>query len=160
MTMTAPAFFITQQSMNDHRHGAEWLPSCIGIDVVSIDRVRRSLADFGERFEQRLFTAGERRDAGTNPLVKVERLAARFAAKEAALKAFSLGALGVNWRSLEVVRQDDGAPRLLVHGQAAAHLAQAGIHQWALSLSHDGDHATAVVVGLQNRPCSIPHEFN
>jgi holo-[acyl-carrier protein] synthase len=156
--MTAPAFRITQQPVNAHRHGDEWMPSCIGVDVVSIARIRQSLADFGERFERRLFTDGERRDAGTDPLVKVERLAARFAAKEAALKAFSLGALGVNWRSLEVVRQDDGAPLLLVHGQAAAHLAQAGIHQWALSLSHDGDHATAVVVGLQNKASCLPHE--
>lgn len=128
----------------------EWQPSFLGIDLVDVRRIRDSLAEFGERFESRLFTDQERMDAGTDPLVKVERLAARFAAKEAALKAFGLGAVGVNWRELEVVRRADGAPTLQVHGKAAIHLRRIGATHWALSLSHDGDQAIAIVAGFKN----------
>lgn len=151
--MLPPAFQISTPSTNT-QHGAmlDWRPSFLGIDVVSIDRIKKSLADFGERFERRIFTPQELRDAGHDAVVKTERLAARFAAKEAAIKAFSLGSIGVNWRDLEVVRRPDGAPILLIHGKTSTILTKIGITSWALSLSHDGDHATAVVAGLQSVP--------
>jgi holo-[acyl-carrier protein] synthase len=82
-------------------------------------------------------------------VLRVERLAARFAAKEAAVKAFGLADAGVNWRDLEVERLPGGAPVLRVHGRAAEVLRARGIAHWALSLSHDGDHAVAVVAIVQ-----------
>lgn len=153
--MLPPAFQISMPPTNA-QHGAmlDWQPSFLGIDVVSIDRIKKSLADFGERFENRIFTPQELRDAGHDSAVKPERLAARFAAKEAAIKAFSLGSVGVNWHDLEVVRRSDGAPILLIHGRISMLLSQIGLTFWALSLSHDGDHATAIVAGLQ--PVPVP----
>lgn len=151
--MLPPAFQISTPPTNT-QHGAmlDWRPPFLGIDVVSIARIKKSLADFGERFERRIFTPQELRDAGHDAVVKTERLAARFAAKEAAIKAFSLGSMGVNWHDLEVVRRPDGAPILLIHGRTLMKLTEIGITSWALSLSHDGDHATAVVAGLQSVP--------
>ena len=132
--------------------GWSWQPQVLGIDLVQVERIQRSLEDFGERFERRLFTEGERAEAGRDPLVRLERLAARFAAKEAAIKAFGLSNVGVNWKELEVCRLTSGAPCLVLHGRAALHVRERGITHWALSLSHDGGHAVAVVAGLQVTP--------
>lgn len=129
--------------------GQPWWPVGLGVDLVHLPRVAQALDAFGERFVQRLFTAQEALDAGAQPVVRVERLAARFAAKEAAIKAFGLAEVGVNWRDLEVARLPDGAPVLRVHGRAAAVLQSRGVAHWALSLSHDGDHAVAVVAIVQ-----------
>lgn len=126
-----------------------WQAPWLGVDVVHISRIRQSLAWFGERFVQRLFTAQEAADAGQAAALQAERLAARFAAKEAALKAFGLCHEGIGWRDLEVVRQADGSCHLVLHGRAAELVARSGLTQWALSMSHDGDHAVAVVAGVQ-----------
>ena len=112
----------------------------VGIDLVQISRIAESLATFGERFLRRVFTDGEVAYAGRAP----ERLAARFAAKEAAKKALALD--GVSWRELEVVRHDNGACDLVLHGGARA---AAGATALALSMSHEGDHATAVVIAYE-----------
>ncbi|TBO27906.1 holo-[acyl-carrier-protein] synthase [Aquabacterium lacunae] len=121
----------------------------LGVDLVHVPRIARALDTFGERFLRRLFTAVEARDAGSEPMLRVERLAARFAAKEAAIKAFGLAEVGVSWRDLEVERLPGGVPVLRVHGRAAEVLRSRGIAHWALSLSHDGDHAVAVVAIVQ-----------
>lgn len=110
----------------------------VGIDVVQVARLDRALTRT-PRLRERLFT--EREQA----LPRVESLAARFAAKEAVAKA--LGAPGgLRWRDAEVVQDDGGRPRLLLHGGVAEEAAAQGITAWHLSLSHDGDVATAVVV--------------
>ena len=87
--------------------------------------------------------------ARDNTGLAAERLAARFAAKEAALKAFDLGNEGVDWRDIEVRKLAGGACRLELHGKAAALAAERGAGEIALSLSHDGDYATAVVTALR-----------
>jgi holo-[acyl-carrier protein] synthase len=112
----------------------------VGIDLVQISRIAGSLAAFGERFLRRVYTDGELAYAGRD----CDRLAARFAAKEAAKKA--LGLDGVGWRELEVVREDSGACELVLHGSARA---AAGACNLALSMSHEGDHATAVVIAYE-----------
>lgn len=109
----------------------------VGIDLVQISRIAGSLDAFGERFLRRVYTDGELAYARRDP----ERLAARFAAKEAAKKA--LGLEGVGWRELEVVREASGACELVLHGAARA---AAGERTLALSMSHEGDHAAAVVI--------------
>jgi len=109
----------------------------VGIDLVQVSRIAESIARFGERFLARVFTAGELAYARARP----ERLAARFAAKEAAKKALALD--GVSWRELEVMRDANGACELVLHGRARA---AAGDVALALSLSHEGDFATAVVI--------------
>jgi holo-[acyl-carrier protein] synthase len=120
----------------------------VGVDTVEIADVAASLRHFGRRFTHRLFTAGERDYALAVPALAAQRLAARFAAKEAAIKALNLGERGVDWRDFEVQRSDDGSCRLALHGRAAARLAELPPCDTALSLSHDQAHAVAVVVLL------------
>ncbi len=115
----------------------------VGIDLVRISSIRESIESFGEKFMRRLFTPDEIAYACSAPGCTAERLAARFAAKEAARKALRLD--GVGWRDIEVRRLPDGACELLLHG--AARTAAQG-RTFALSMSHDGDHATAIVISL------------
>ena len=120
----------------------------VGLDVVEVSRVRESLHQFGQRYLERLFSENEIRYALQGSAQCAERLAARFAAKEAAIKAFSLSEVGVAWRDIEVCKQADGACRLALHGRAAEQATRLGVTEVALSLSHDGDYAAAVVTAL------------
>jgi holo-[acyl-carrier protein] synthase len=122
----------------------------VGIDTVSVPAIADSLRQFGERFAHRLFTAQEIADARAvqGEAACHERLAARFAAKEAVIKALDLPEAGVGWRDIELIRAPHGRPSLALHGRAAAASAQAGVREWAVSISHDADQACAVVVGL------------
>jgi holo-[acyl-carrier protein] synthase len=122
----------------------------VGIDLVRVSRVAESLAQFGERFLKRVFTDGEIAYATASPAMAAERLAARFAAKEAALQA--LGFIdGGSWRQIEVTRQASGRCELSLHGAARDAAAHAGVTGIAVSLSHEGDYATAVVVAMRNQ---------
>lgn len=116
----------------------------LGVDIVQIGRIAESLERFGERFMHRLFTQAEVAYATSTPEFTVQRLANRFAAKEAAIKAFDLGHAAIDWREIEVRTAPDGACRLVLHGKAAE-LAGLPSHGAALSMSHDGQYATAVV---------------
>jgi holo-[acyl-carrier protein] synthase len=118
----------------------------VGIDLVQVSRIAASLDAFGERFLRRIFTPGEIAYATAAPAHTAERLAARFAAKEAAIKAFGLAERGVGWRQIEVRREPGGACALVLHGEAAAIARAEGIEEFAVSLSHEGDLATAIVI--------------
>ncbi|MBC7993873.1 MAG: holo-ACP synthase [Rhizobacter sp.] len=120
----------------------------MGMDVVDIRRISESIDKFGARFVQRLFSQGEISYAQSGEGQTAQRLAARFAAKEAAIKAFNLSEAGVDWRDIEVQKLPDGACRLALHGKAALRVEQLGVCAIALSLSHDGDYAAAVVTAL------------
>jgi len=111
----------------------------VGIDLVEIRRVRESLDTFGDRFTRRIFTEGEIAYALSAPALAAERFAARFAAKEALKKA--LRCEGVGFRDIEVARAPSGACDLVLRNGVGA-----GVESVAVSLSHDGDYATAVVV--------------
>ncbi|HSN30843.1 MAG TPA: holo-ACP synthase [Kofleriaceae bacterium] len=115
----------------------------VGVDLVQVSRIAASVATFGERFVERVFTPAEAAYA-TTP----ERLAARFAAKEAVKKALQLD--GVGWREIEVARRANGACDVVLHGAARA-AAEALGATLALSMSHDGDYATATVVASCER---------
>jgi len=122
----------------------------IGMDLVQISRIADSLARFGVRFERKLFTQGELGYAQAAPAQAAERLAARFAAKEAAIKALGLSESGVSWRDLEVRRHPGGECDLVLHGRAAEIARRNGITRLLLSLSHDGEYAGAVVAALSD----------
>ncbi len=126
----------------------------VGIDIVQISRIAASVGEFGPRFLHRLFTDDEVSYATAIPALTAKRLAARFAAKEAALKAFDLSEAGVDWREIEVRQESDGACRLVLHGKAAA-LSGASADAIALSLSHDGDYATAFVAVSPSKISSL-----
>jgi holo-[acyl-carrier protein] synthase len=117
----------------------------VGFDLVKISGIEDSVRDFGDRFKQRLFTAAELDYVHSGEARWAERLAARFAAKEATIKALKLADAGINWRDIEVCRLPDGACELALHGRVANLAKQLEVSQMALSLSHDGDYAGAVV---------------
>jgi holo-[acyl-carrier protein] synthase len=125
---------------------------CVGMDVVDIRRISESIDKFGFRFVQRLFSESEISYALDGEGQAAQRLAARFAAKEAAIKAFNLGEIGINWRDIEVQKLPHGACRLALHGKAASHVERLHVCEIALSLSHDGDYAAAVVTALVAPP--------
>lgn len=129
----------------------------VGLDLVQISRIRASVEQFGARFMQRVFTAHELDYACASPILQAERLAARFAAKEATLKALAMADQGVAWRDMEVRRQPDGRCDIVLYAKAAEHARQIGVTQLALSLSHDGDYASAIVVAVT--PSSNPAHF-
>lgn len=119
----------------------------IGTDAIEVERVQRAVDHprWGERFRQRVFTPNEIAYC-TKRRRNAESFAARFAAKEAVMKALGTGyAKGVWWRDIEVVRES-GAPHLVLHGGAAARAAALGITRWHLSLTHTAGQALAYVI--------------
>ena len=117
-----------------------------GIDAVEIDRIGRLLDRQGERFRERCFTEGERAYADSSRR-SVEHYAARFAAKEAVMKALGTGwARGVGWTEIEVVREDSGRPGVRLSGVAAKIAGGLGIERWTLSLTHTGSIAVASAI--------------
>jgi holo-[acyl-carrier protein] synthase len=118
----------------------------VGVDLVSVESVRDSIDAHGERYLRRVYTESELRDCTTAAGVDPERLAARFAAKEATLKALRPNGTGVLWTAIEVQRSPGGWVDLALSGPAAELAADAGLTELALSISHEGGFACAVVV--------------
>jgi holo-[acyl-carrier protein] synthase len=117
-----------------------------GIDIAEVPRVAQAIKRFGQRFLTRVFTEGEIRycDSKAN---RIERYAARFAAKEAGMKALGTGwSHGVRWRDIEVLRQPGGRPTLAFHGRAGEFASRLGVGNIALSLTHTADEAMAQVI--------------
>ncbi|MEE2768427.1 MAG: holo-ACP synthase [Actinomycetota bacterium] len=118
----------------------------IGADLVEVDRFRRAL-DRTPRLRERLFRPDERMYA-ERAVDPAQRYAARFAAKEATLKALGLGLGAMALYDIEVVRESSGRPALCLHGRAAVTAARAGVTQWQLTLTHTDRTAHATVVAL------------
>jgi holo-[acyl-carrier protein] synthase len=117
-----------------------------GIDIAEVPRIEGSIARFGDRFLRRIFTEAEIRYCESKAN-RVERYAARFAAKEAAMKAIGTGwNHGVRWRDVEVCRQPGGRPTIAFHCKAAEFAAKLGAVHVALSLSHTKEYAIAQVI--------------
>lgn len=125
----------------------------VGIDLVRVSRIEESLSRFGDRFLERLFHRDEIAYALAAPAVCAERLAARFAAKEAALKALNVAHCGIAWRDIEVRRGGDGDCSLILHGTAQKAAREANLQVASLSLTHEGDYAAAVVL-VEHAPTS------
>jgi len=118
----------------------------VGVDLVSVSRIKESIDSFGDRFTGRVFTTGEIAYATSAPDLAAERFAARFAAKEAVVKALSLTREGLNLREIEVAKHADGAVELALHGDVAAVALGLSVRELSMSLSHEGDNAIAFVV--------------
>ena len=118
----------------------------IGIDIIEVARVREVLART-PRFRERVFTAAERAYCDTRGVVAAQHYAARFAAKEATLKALQTGWRGgISWHDVEIASYESGAPYLLLSGLVSELLAQSGATKAHLSLSHTTEHAIAQVI--------------
>jgi len=116
----------------------------LGIDIIKVERIRASLARFGERFSRRVLTDAERRYVRDRP----ETFAGRWAAKEAVSKVLGLGVRGIGWRDIEVVRAAGGPPRLQFHGGAARRLASLNATSSLLTITHSQTLAIAQVMLL------------
>ncbi|HET7035227.1 MAG TPA: holo-ACP synthase [Thermomicrobiaceae bacterium] len=123
-------------------------PIEVGIDVVEIARIRDVLTRFGDRFLQRVYTQRERERYGTRPA----ELAARFAAKEAVMKALGTGVRGVSWRDIEVMPNARGKPVIVLYGTAKGRATVLGLRHFAISLTHSRTEAIAMVVAMKAAP--------
>jgi holo-[acyl-carrier protein] synthase len=118
-----------------------------GIDVVQVARIEGMLAEHSERFRRRCFTAAEQAYAEAAGGRRPERYAARFAGKEAVLKALGTGWRdGIAWTDIEIVNEPSGRPALALSGRCAEVAADLGIRRWEVSLSHAGGFAFASVL--------------
>jgi holo-[acyl-carrier protein] synthase len=119
----------------------------LGTDLIETRRVQESIDRFGERFLERIFTAGEIAYCQRKRKNAAESFAARFAAKEAGAKALGTGiSRGVSWKEFEVRREASGRPTLHLSGRAAEVAEAMGVKRIQLSLTHSRDLALAVVV--------------
>ena len=117
-----------------------------GIDICEVPRIEAAFQRFGDRFKNRVFTPGEIRYADRNAN-RFERYAARFAAKEAGMKAIGTGwRRGVRWQDFEVVNLPSGKPTLVFHGKAREFAERLGVTNVALSMTHTREQAMAFLV--------------
>jgi holo-[acyl-carrier protein] synthase len=119
----------------------------VGTDLIETKRIEVSIERFGDRFLERVFTAGEVAYCLRKKKNAAESFAARFAAKEAGAKALGTGiSRGVTWKELEVRREANGRPTLHLSGRAAELAGIMGVRRMQLSLTHSRELAMAVVV--------------
>jgi holo-[acyl-carrier protein] synthase len=117
----------------------------LGIDIIAVDRIGRSIEKFGERFARRVLTDRERTYVRNRP----ETFAGRWAAKEAVSKVLGLGVRGIGWRDIEIERLPTGQPAVRLHGRAAARSEQLRMGRIAVSITHERQFAVAVAFGIR-----------
>jgi holo-[acyl-carrier protein] synthase len=119
----------------------------VGSDICSIDRIAQVYERYGEKFLDRILTAGEKKYALSSKRDFLAKVAARFAAKEATSKVLGTGFIGVGWKEIEVVRLPSGAPTLKLSGRAEAVARKLGMNCFELTMSHEKEYAIAFVLG-------------
>lgn len=118
-----------------------------GVDIIEIDRIKRSFEMSGLSFRDRVFTENEILYCEEKKAVKYKSYAARFAAKEAVSKAFGTGiAGGIEWKDIEILNDGFGKPYVLLSGKAKELFIEMNVLEIALSLSHSDNHAVAYAV--------------
>jgi len=130
---------------------SEGLEVVVGADLVQVSQVARSLDSLGEVYMRRICTPDEIAYCNANPVMAPARFAARFAAKEATLKALRLDDQGVDLRAIEVRQMPGGWTDLALHGRARQLAEEAGWSSVSVSISHEGDYASAVVAAIVNK---------
>ena|ERR1039457_3013464 len=118
-------------------------PHCAGIDIIEISRIRQAVDRWGEHFLKRIFTESELERYRS----KTESLAARFAAKEAAMKALSPAAGQISWTEVEILSEVNGKPSVSLYGKARERAEELGLKGLEISLSHSREYAVAVAIG-------------
>jgi holo-[acyl-carrier protein] synthase len=122
------------------------MPFRVGVDLVAVESVQESIETHGAHYLTRVYTEREVEDCTSAAGLDAQRLAARFAAKEAALKVLRPGDVGLSLREIEVRRDPGGWVELELSGPAAALARDAGLGDFALSLTHEDGYASAVVI--------------
>ena len=131
----------------------------VGADVVAVRQVSESVDSFGSRYLNRVYTEHELQSCSGSPDVRAASLAARFAAKEATFKVLRPIGQQLDWRSVEVRRHAGGWCTMALSGDAATLAEDAGIADLAVSLTHEGDIAAAVVVALCRSEAVAPGQI-
>ena len=117
-----------------------------GVDLCDVARIKDAIARYGSRFTERIYTDREIAYAQSKANL-YERYAARFAAKEAGMKALGTGMHGgVRWRDFEVINLPSGRPTLQFHGKAAEYAQRLGVQNTSLSMTHTSVQAMAIVI--------------
>lgn len=122
----------------------------VGIDLIDVDRIVAVLSRYPDRFRSRILTPSEDRYCRGKP----ERIAGRWAAKEAVSKVLGLGVRGVGWREIEVLPNRAGQPQVHLHGRASARAEAMGLGEVTVSISHE--RRMAVAVAMADRPEGAP----
>ena len=116
--------------------------TAIGVDIIEIARVERVISRWQDSFLKRIYTRAE---LETCP--NASSLAARFAAKEAVMKALGTGVRGVSWRDIEILTNGNGAPLIKLHGRAREKSEEIGVAEFCVTMSHSREYAVAFVIG-------------
>lgn len=122
----------------------------VGIDIIEIERIERVLAEFGQRFLDRVYTPAEQQRYRRFP----NELAGRFAVKEATSKALGTGIRGIRWREMETLSNRRGKPVLVLHGGAAERAELLGLDDFTVSITHSRTDAMAIVIGVKKQPAT------
>jgi holo-[acyl-carrier protein] synthase len=126
----------------------------LGTDICQISRIQAAVEKYGDKFLNKTFTEEEIRYARASRRTVYERLAVRFATKEAVSKALGVGinklgwSKGINWKDVQIVRQELNDITISLEGKARAFAAEKNITSWKVSVSHMGDYATSTVIGI------------
>ena len=115
--------------------------AAIGVDIIEIARIRRAVSRWQDSFLNRIYTRAEL-DETSN----MSSLAARFAAKEAVVKALGTGFRGVGWKDVEIVSNAEGMPTVKLYGRALEKSQELGLTRFEVSLSHSRQYAVAMVM--------------
>jgi len=115
----------------------------IGVDIIEIARIEQAIARWGESFLHRIYTKSELKFYHKQP----SSLAARFAGKEAIIKAIGAPTKGISWREIEILSDPSGKPSVHLYGKAQKQANNLGLDKLAISLSHSKEHAIAFIVG-------------
>ncbi|HXF86508.1 MAG TPA: holo-ACP synthase [Anaerolineales bacterium] len=113
-----------------------------GVDLIEIARIEEVVSRHGKHYLERIYTPAELAQCGK----RAESLAGRFAAKEAVAKALGCGIGDVTWKEIEILGDEQNAPVLFLHGEAARRASELGFTAWSVSISHSQSHSVAVVV--------------
>ena len=118
-----------------------------GVDIIEISRIRQAIQRWQERFLTRIYTTAELQLYRH----RIESLAARFAAKEAVMKALSAQENDIAWREIEILSDPRGKPVLHLYGKALQRAQELGLSGLEVSLSHSRENAIALVIGVRER---------
>jgi len=115
-----------------------------GVDLIEIARIEEVVTRHGKHYLERIFTPAELDYCGK----RAESLAGRFAAKEAVAKALGTGIGDVTWKEIEILGDEQNAPKLTLSGKAESKAKELGLTSWSVSISHSQSHSVAFVVAI------------
>lgn len=120
----------------------------IGTDICQIDRIRAVYKTYGKRFLNRILTKNEIKYVASKKKNLIPRLAGRFAAKEAVTKVLGTGLRGVYFKEIEIIREQSGAPKIILYKRAKEKAKEKGLTNFEVSISHEKDFAIAIVIAI------------